>query len=370
MSRREQYMKALRGERSDELIWAPNFDHWYGVNTANGTIPREYRGLSCNDLLRAVGATIWRRVGLIQPLYDDSVKVETRQEPGRTYSRYVTPVGEIQTMHQQAPDSSKAWFLVEHWVKRVEDLRVLKYLIEATHHELRIEQYQQQLREVGDDGIVLTMMCCVPFIQLAKMDIGYQNAYYLLYDHPEAFQAVVDAYEKSYLDAFQVAAQSPMELFSTADNMDQLTCPPEYFKRYAQPFYRRMRDILHARGKIAAGHWCGRIDQLVELSGDCGLDVIEAATPRPMTNLDMKTMMTALEGKVAVQGGVPAVYMCPEGCTRDQLVKFVEELLEQVGSCRGFVLGMGDNVPPDADFARVKIVSELVEAYNRCKMKA
>ena len=50
INRREEFMRALRREPTKVLTWAPNFDHWYGVNTANGTIPPEYAGLSCNDL--------------------------------------------------------------------------------------------------------------------------------------------------------------------------------------------------------------------------------------------------------------------------------------------------------------------------------
>jgi uroporphyrinogen-III decarboxylase len=97
---------------------------------------------------------------------------------------------------------------------------------------------------------------------------------------------------------------------------------------------------------------------------DCGLDVVEAMTPKPMSNVDMRKAMDVLEGKITIQGGIPSVFMCDVGCTRDELVRYIEELLEQVGHCQGFILGMGDNVPEGADFARVKMVSEVVAKYN------
>ncbi|MHB9133457.1 MAG: uroporphyrinogen decarboxylase family protein [Armatimonadota bacterium] len=365
MNRREEYMKALRREPVQGLTWAPNFDHWYTVNTAAGTMPEEYRGLSCNDLIRAVGGTIWRRVSLVHARADDSVKMESEQVDDKLITYFHTPVGTLRTVHQQAPDSSKAWFLVEHRVKTYDDLRPFKYLIEATHYEMTTDAYEREVKEVGDDGIILAPMPCVPFIEFAKMDVGYQEAYYLLADYPEEVDEILALYQESFLEAFRLAAKGPVELLTTGDNMDQLTCPPEYFLRYARPFYQEIGQILHAGSKIAQGHWCGKLDQLIPYMSDCGLDVVEAVTPKPMSNVDMRAMMDVVEGKLTIQGGIPSVFMCDEGCTRDELVQYIRDLLAQVGHCRGFILGMGDNVPSSADFARVKMVSEIVEEYNR-----
>ncbi len=364
MSFRRLYMQALRREPVPAVTWAPNFDHWYAVNSANGTIPEPYRHLAPNALVRAVGGTIWRRVGIVQAVVDDSVRVTHSADADRRVTRFATPVGELQTVHVRANDSANTWFLQEHRVKTVDDLRPLRYLYDATGYELTPDAYARQAADVGEDGIVLTCLPAVPFIELAKMEIGYQNAYYLLYDYPAEMAQTLAAMERSFLIAYRLAAEGPCEVVSNGDNMDQLTCPPELFGRYAVPFYQQVAEILHAGGKLAQGHWCGRLDQLVPLIADCGLDIIEAATPRPMTELDMSVLMDAVEGRVAVQGGVPSVYMCAEGCSREVLVAYVERLLEQIGRRRGFVLGLGDNVPTNADFDRVQLISDTVARFN------
>ncbi len=365
MNRRDEYLRALRGEPTDSLTWAPNFDQWYGVNSAAGTVPEPYRELSRNDLVRAVGGVIWRRVSLVKSDFDASVSIDSERQDRRRLTRYRTPAGELTTVHQQSTDSSQTWYLVEHAVKSVDDLRPLRYLIDATRYRLDVEGYRKQAAEVGADGIVLTCLPSVPFIHFAKIDVGYEHAYFLLQDHPKQVHAVLDAYQRKFLQAYRLAAEGPCEIISNGDNMDQLTCPPDYFARYAVPYYQEVRRILHAAGKLAQGHWCGKLDRLIPLVPGCGLDIIEAVTPKPMSDLDMAETMAALEGKTVVQGGIPAVYMCDVGCTRDALAAYIERLLQQVGHCRGFVLGMGDNVPSNADFARVKMVSDLVALYNR-----
>jgi uroporphyrinogen-III decarboxylase len=273
-------------------------------------------------------------------------------------------VGTVSTRHQQAPDSSKAWFLVEHRVKAFDDLRVLKYLTEHTTHTLDDAPYHQAVAEVSDDGIVLTHSYPVPFIEFAKMEVGYSDAYYLLADYPEQTADLLATLEEKYLEAYRLLAGSACTLITNGDNMDQLTCPPHYFQRYAVPYYQQVAAILHVGGKIVQGHWCGKLDTILAEVPGCGLDAIEAVTPKPMTGVDMRACMDLLEGKITVQGGIPAVYMCHEGCTRAELASYIRTLLDQVGHRRGFILGMGDNVPPNADFDRVRMISDLVAEYN------
>jgi len=365
MSRRSEYLAALRREPTQTLTWAPNFDHWLAVNRANDTVPEEYRGMSGNEIIRAVGGTIWRRVTIVHAELDPSVTIDTESpREDVLITNYRTPVGDLRTVEYQAPDSSHTWFLKEHRVKSVEDLEPLRYLYEATQYHLDTREYEREAVEVGEDGIVLTCLPPVPFIAFAKTEVGYERAYYLMLDYPKETEAVIAAMWETHLRAYRLAAQGPCEVVSNGDNMDQWTCPPSYFKRYAAPFYQEVRKILHAGGKLAQGHWCGRTDQLIPLMPTCGLDIIEAMVSKPMSETDMAVAMRELEGKVTVQGGLPSIYMCEEGCTRDELVRYVEDLLDEIGNCTGFVLGMADNVPSNADFPRVKMVSEVVEAFN------
>lgn len=374
MTRKERYLKALRGEQTDQLVWAPNFDWWHQVNTRNNTVPKEYQGLSCNDTIRAIGGTIWRRCGTYRTKVN-GIKTASETKGNKSYTRTITPVGELTTVHIQASEMSGAWFLKEHAVKSVADLRPLLYIIEATRYEPDYEPAFQALQEVGEDGVCLTGIPAVPYIQFAKIDVGYAEAFYIMADYPEEVEQVLKAYHKKFLEIACLVADSPVELVTNGDNMDYWTCPPKAFLKYAVPYYHSVADILHPKGKIVQGHWCGRTEILLPYVPDCGLDVIEAIVPRPMSDLDIAEALDICQGtaegesrpkgrKVVIQGGVPSVLMCQEGGTREDLEKYITELLEQVGHRPGFILGMADNVPANADFHRVRLISDLVEDYN------
>jgi hypothetical protein len=364
-TKKELYLKALRNQEFEALTWAPNFDWWYQVNKKNNTIPEKYQGLSHNNLIRKVGGTIWRRVGIINTSYDKTIKIITKEKEDLEEVKYVTPVGEVSTVHSKAHDLSETYFLKQHLINKVEDIKVVKYIVEGTHYELDLSSYYKEIEDVKEDGIVLTCLPPVPYIQVMKTDIGYENAFYFLADYPDEVNDLINTYHKKFLEAYKIASNSPIEIISNGDNMDYWTCPPDYFKKYAIPYYQDVRRILHEKGKLAQGHWCGRTSKLMELTKDCGLDIVEAITPKPMTDLDIVESLEILQGKVVIQGGIPSILMCNQGGTRQDLIKYVENLLGRIGKRKGFILGMGDNVPADADFERVAIISDLVKNFNK-----
>ncbi len=363
MTHRERYLTILRKRKADTIVWAPNFDHWLGVNRANGTLPEEYKDMTRNDIVRAVGATIWARTGVLKS-ERPNVHVRSEEETGK-YIRtiYETPAGCVETLHQYATDFTRALFLKEHMIKRVEDIEVVKFMVQDTRYTLDAEPFFQCEKDVGDDGISLVgLPVCVPFIQFGKTDAGWVQGLYLWNDHTREVEELLEVYTEKAVEAAELLGQGPCEVVQSGDNMDELTMPPNLFKRYAVPYFKRISEILHGGGKIFQVHWCGRTKRLLPLVHGTGIDVIEAIVTAPMTDLTVNEALEILQGEVVIQGGVPSIFMCEQGGTRDDLRSYMKGLLREVPIGEWFVLGMGDNVPPDADFERVKIISDMVNS--------
>jgi uroporphyrinogen-III decarboxylase len=90
------------------------------------------------------------------------------------------------------------------------------------------------------------------------------------------------------------------------------------------------------------------------------LDVVEAIVTAPMAEVGLTQALDMLEGKVVLQGGIPSVLVCAEGGTRDAFRRYIEEVILPLRGRRGFILGMSDNVPPNADFWRVERITEWI----------
>jgi len=360
MTRRERYLRALRREPVDALVWAPNFDYWLKVSAAEGTLPEKYRGVSRNDIVRAVGGTIWNRTRAMKTVQDPAVKHTKREENGLRVHEMTTPVGTVRQVFSPTEGEHRSRALTEHLIKGLDDLRILRYIAEATHYAPDYEPVRRALQETGEDGIVLATGFSVPFVKYAKMDAGYLNAFYLWADHRKEVDALLEVYFRKYLEAYAILAGSPADALHTGDNMDGMMVPPDIFREYAIPFYQEAGRLAAAGGKIFGGHWCGRTESLLPLVPGCGLDAVEAIVTEPMADITLAAALDALKGEVALQGGIPAVLVCREGGTDEEFDRYVREVVLPLNRRRGFVLGMSDNVPPNADFARVERVAGLI----------
>lgn len=360
MTKRERFLSALKNEKVDCLVWAPNFDYWLHVNTHEGTLPEKYKNMSRNDIVRAIDGYIWNRQSGIRQLCDENVKTKTIMTEEGTITEITTPLGSVRCKHRKTEGEFRSKHLSEHFIKSVDDIKIKKYITEATHFEPDHQSTLKALEETKDDGIVLNGCPCVPFIQFAKIDAGYNNAFYLWFDYRKEVDELLDVYFKKYLEAVKILADGYADVIATGDNMDGVMITPAIFKEYAIPYYQECKKILSEKGKIFEGHWCGRTENLLPLVPGCGLDVVEAIVTSPMANITLKEALDILDNKVVLQGGIPSVLVCKEGGTKQNFIQYVNEVVLPLKGRKSFILGMSDNVPPNADFERIEMVSKII----------
>jgi uroporphyrinogen-III decarboxylase len=358
----------LSGDQPDRIAWAPNFDWWLGVNTRKGTLPEELKGLSRDDIVRKVGGAIWARSSPIASKGSDEIKITNRAEGDKTYTTYETPAGTVSTMRQTASEWTGAVFLKEHLVKRVEDLKVIQFMVKNTTYYPTYEIFTKADEDVGDDGIALYQGApSVPMIQLMKTYIGWVNGLYMLHDHPREMEETADVLTEKAVEAYELLADSPAQVLSTGDNLDERTFSPKLFKKYGLPYYKQMSRILKAKGKIYKSHACGWVKHLLPMIKESGLDAIEAFAIEPMSDLSIKEAREILDGTISTMGGIPSVIMSHRNMNIEDFREYVLKVLDDIQPGNGFVLGMADNVPADADFERVSMISQIVDEYYGLK---
>jgi hypothetical protein len=274
---------------------------------------------------------------------------------------YETPRGVLYERYKVAPDMTRARFLVEHMVKTLDDLPAYKAYVEDAVVTPDYSMCYRMMEEVGDDGIVLVPGPDTPYQAFMITAAGWVNGIYMLMDYPSEVEEVLELMARKAFEVYEVIARGPVWVCHEGDNMDVMTSPDHYRKNVI-PFCRRAAEIHHKCGKLYESHYDGSIGNHLPLIPETGLDSIEAFTPAPMGDCTIHDVSRHLRGKVVVQGGVPSVSLC-HGFPLDQLEKIVRDALEY-GKGGGFILGMGDNVPPDADFSRIDFITELVHKYG------
>lgn len=360
MSKRSVYLAALHNQKTDELVWAPNFDYWYQVNRAEKTLPPQYEGMSRNEIVHAVGGSLWNRASGLKSVLDESVTFREYWKGTDQILEYTTPVGTVYQTLSVTEGVHRARATTHHMLQEHGDIRILKYIAEATHFEPDYESTQRALEETGEEGVVLNSYFCVPFIQFAKTDMGYADAFYLWSDYKEDVDELIAAYFKQFLDGYRILAGGPADIIATGDNMDGVMISPAIFEEYALPFYAEAKKITQAAGKLLEVHWCGRTDNLLHYLPDSGVDVVEAVVTKPMSGITVEQALERLDGKVVMQGGIPSVMVCREGCSEADFERYLEETILPLKGRPGYIVGMSDNVPPNADFSRVERIAQIL----------
>ena len=362
MTKRQQFLAAMRMQPTDgELVWAPNFDYWLAVNRAQKTLPEIYMNMSRNDIVRAVNGTIWNRAYALDWQYDSSIKrINGRRQNGTRYHEITTPIGNIYEEFTPTESEHSSYAHTKHFVTDLDSLRIMTYIAEASQPIVNFDSTRKAIKETCDDGIVLHQVCCLPLIQFAKTDAGYINAFYMMEDYPTEANRLIAAYHKKYVEAFKLLSATPADVIAFGDNMDEVMISPKLFKRYAVEFYQECKEILRDTGKIMEAHWCGRTKHLLPMVPETGIDVVEAVVTEPMADISLETALDILDGKATLQGGIPSVLVCPDIISQRDFENYIEStILKQKGRA-GFILGMSDNVPPDADFTRIEMIAELI----------
>lgn len=378
MTHRERVLAALRKQPADRLPYLMRIDQWYNWHLAHDTLPDEYKGKSAFEIIRSLGGGIHPHRYYIpgQPiprvprsqsrgLYREEVKgaeVKVTRQGEVFTTEYITPKGSVRLVEKFTPESEGGSSIeAEHPFKSERDYAVLQYIYENTEVTPDYEPYYKLERELGDDGIPIANIGDSPVHHLMRVVMGYDRFFYEMADNPDKLEALLRAMEEVWTQRARVSADSPAITVQIGGNWTDSIHTP-IFRRYMTPYFRKVGDILHAKGKLTQVHVDGEMRRLLPLFLETGVDTAEAVAPYPMTSVTIGEFRKAWGDRVTIWGGLPSIIFEPT-FTDQEFEEFVLDLFRQIAPGYNFILGMGDNVPANGVFHRVRRVVELIEKH-------
>jgi len=208
-------------------------------------------------------------------------------------------------------------------------------------------------------------------IAFAKAQVEAGADVILLGDHATRDLCGPALYEKFLRPAHARLASEipvPVILHICGDTRDRLALiaqthvaaltPPPFFAKHIAPWLLRFSRMLHARGKYLMTHADGENTGLLELYGQCGIDVADSICPSPMTQLTFAQTRQAFEGKgITIMGGIPSVALLPSAMNEACFAAFLDRFLGEIGRGDHLILGISDSTPPGADFDRLRQIA-------------
>ena len=355
-------MAVFEHRKADRLIWQPRLHHWYEVNKARGTLPKKYEGwnlLAIYDDLGASPRAYHYFNDTIKVIEGDDVKFTQKADENYIYTKYETPKGKL-TQIERITEYGTASLRIEYFLKKVEDFKVLEYILKKQSFIFDKELYEKRLRLLGDRS---EPMITVPWGSIQKLFIvymGFQRGVIALWKHREEVEDLLRVFDENDDERFALIRKTPFRLVNFVDNIDEGLCSPPLFERYMIPYYRRRTKELHQAGKYCTSHWDGKIKKLLPYIKKTGLDGLECVPPLPQGNITLEELKEALGDKILVDG-IPATHFLPL-VSDDELKNFVENLLETFSP--NIIVGISDMLPPDGSIEKVRMVSEMIREYS------
>ena len=357
----ERILATFEGKRCDKIVWQPRIDHWYDVNKKLGTLPPEYKGrelLEIYDDLEASPRTYRLFEPTIKVIQGNSVDMTTVEDEEKIVTTYVTPIGKLRGVQARTVHGTTTYH-TEYLLKGAEDFRTFAYVLERQSFEFDKPLYEKISSMIGERSQPIINLPWASIQRLTVDWMGFQKTVLSLWKHPREINEFIQTIEDNDSRRIDLIKKTPFKFVNFADNIDQDLVPPPLFEKYMLPWYKKKTAELHKAGKICVSHWDGNVKLLVRYARDTGLDSLECVPPVPMGNVTLEELHEAMNGMVLFDG-IPANHFL-SWVSKKELEDFTKKIL-RIFSPK-IILGISDQLPPDGDIEKVRMVSEIVERF-------
>lgn len=355
MTRKERLLKAIRGEEIDRVPWSPFLAYYWDK------LPVSIQNKGQFSYLLEMGADPLLR-GFYQLYHTTLANCEFFQKTqgNKRYNIYKTKVGTL-TEEYTFSTEANSWFLTGHPVKTEEDFKILQYLVENTIINEKLMEFEQDNKNVGDDGLHLPLIGLygkTAFQSMVEHWCGTIDLVYALYDFPEVVEECLAVMQAKDLETVQISAKSSAEGFIFWEDSSTTNISPDFFSQYTAPEINQWGKLIHANDKLLIHHACGHLKDLLPLMAETEIDMVESISPPPTGNIEIRDAVKLLPEHIGIIGGIEPTFI--EGCSLEMLEECVRELCSVMKGKR-FVLANSDSCPPGVAYEKFLLVSELVK---------
>ena len=354
MTGRERLQAVINGCMPDRPPWAPLIDGFY-----TQCLPAQgYPAMQPFEVLEHLGCDYFPRHVWIAKSSVHNCQF-TEQYSGKECLRsWNTPVGNVFARFR---DTGNTQFCYEHWIKTIEDVKIIQYICENTEYREDYANWHAWDKRVGDNGITPSVLMCTGLYKFIE-DCGLETFTYLLADYPEVFAEAMHAHHQANMRLAAVAAASPAQVFIVHENSSTQYMSPRWYAKYSPAHFDEVANYMHASGKKVLAHMCGHLKRLLPLLAQQTLDGYESVCPPTSGNTWAHEALQSLPGKIVMGGLEPAAL---ERMSVEQTTKYTCEVLGHCAPYRGrFILGTGDATACGTPLANLIEVGKVVKNWT------
>lgn len=363
MSRKSRFLELFRGGKPTKVPWVADLYYWYVARKKQKQLPEKYSGregyIALHDELGVMFYYDYDGPTVLEEKMGSVIYTEKTQQGARK-EEWVLGDDSL-TRNKKYLPQSYCWAITKYPVSDEHDLRVLFDIIENWEYHGCYKEYKSEMKSLNGLGFPAVILPRSPIPSLIVEWTGIQNLSFLMHNHRQFVEKLLDKLQEKYLEAVEVASKSPAPVIHFADNLSAEIIGG-FFDDYMADCYTKALEILHGCGKYAAVHIDGTVGHLPEKFAKLGMDALESLTPAPFGDLTFEEIKKqVVHTNTIVWGGLP-------GALFTKKKKIFEDYLQRLISSwddTPLIIGIADQLPPDGDISFVSIVSDIIHRKDR-----
>jgi len=278
-----------------------------------------------------------------------------------------TPHGDVRTRLRSTAEMRRNGislpFVDSYAIRDADDIEAVGWLFERVDVVRAPRAYAGFRSRIGERGLAVAAgpVAASPMHMVLHELVAMDRFFYLYADERPRLAKLARRMEPVFEAMLEAELATDAEVIFWGGNYDQdLTWPP-FFAEEIVPWLRRVADRAHSAGKLLLTHCDGENRGLLSLYPECGFDIAESVCPAPMTQLSLRDLRQGFGPAVAVWGGVPSVALLEASLGERAFELWLEGLVREIErDPLRLIVGVSDNVPPDASLTRLRRIGEAV----------
>jgi len=355
MNGRKRLTSVYRGEIADRLPYAPLI-----FNDTLSAYPPEIQKIGPIEFTKMIGADVLWRMNACK-MENDALKIIEREDEIYIYKEYRTKIGSLYEIRKK---SKYGGMRIVKWpIENLNDYKLMEYILE---HQVAKPDYENVLKvdeQIGDSGIVMIFQSTTPVQSLIQEWMGLTQFYAHLMRYTSDLENLMTLMHEKNKEVYKVMAESPVEVQCIVENTDSRLVSPRIYEKYSLKHVKDFVDIMHRHDKIAIVHMCGKINDLLPLIKQTGLDGIDSLTSYPMGDVDFRRVYQLFGEKFVVHGVLSANKWLPGYLTFQEIERNIDELVRDLLDKPLVFCTAADGIP-GIPIEKFKAVAKFVQNYT------
>jgi len=275
-----------------------------------------------------------------------------------------TPRGELTSLF--LPDRTCGVRLQkEYWIKDEADYEPMLFMVNDAVLAPDYDRGRALLDGLGEDGVVYVWKDYSPLQKILVHLTGVEGFCLELMDRPQHLMALYDALLDLEHRKTPIVVEAPGDVVQFCANPIASVLGRALFAERIIGPLNEFAEAAHQHGRLVSMHVDGDNAIWAEDIANSALDVVEAFTPAPDTDMTIAAGREAFKDKVLWVNFPSSVHLAEP----DMIRATTNEILDAVAPGDRFVLGITEDIPPHCWRKSLSAILDVLEERGRLPLR-